>query len=84
MCMRKLSLKTQIGYIRAVTRLADYLKHSPASASAEELRLFQLYLVKQGTSSITLNATLTGLRFFFCQTLNRPEVVGKLSTVSSR
>jgi integrase/recombinase XerD len=48
------------------------------------LRLFQLYLVKQGTSSITLNATLTGLRFFFCQTLNRPEVVGKLSTVSSR
>jgi integrase/recombinase XerD len=81
MCMRKLSPKTQIGYIRAVARLADYLKHSPASASAEELRLFQLYLVKQGTSSITLNATLTGLRFFFCKTLNRPEVVGKLSTV---
>jgi integrase/recombinase XerD len=66
----------------AVARLADYLKHSLASASAVELRLFQLYLVKQGTSSITLNATLTGLRFFFCKTLNRPEVVGKLSTVS--
>jgi site-specific recombinase XerD len=81
MFMRKLSTKTQIGYIRAVARLADYLKHSPASASAEELRLFQLYLVKQGTSNITLNATLTGLRFFFCKTLNRADVVGKLSTV---
>jgi integrase/recombinase XerD len=44
MCMRKLSPKTQIGYVRAVARLANYLKysltHSPASASAEELRLF--------------------------------------------
>jgi integrase/recombinase XerD len=81
MCMRKLSPKAQIGYIRAVARLADYIKNSPAGASAEKLRLFQLYLVKQGTSNITLNATLTGLRFLFCKTLNRPEVMGKLSTV---
>jgi integrase/recombinase XerD len=81
MCMRKRSPKTQIGYIRAVTRLVDYLKHSPARASAEELWLFQLYLVKQGTSNITLNTTPTGLRFFFCQSVNRADVEGELSKV---
>jgi integrase/recombinase XerD len=30
MNMRKLSPKTQIGYMRAVAKLANYLKHSPA------------------------------------------------------
>lgn len=81
MTMRKLSPKTQIGYIRAVAKLAKYLKHSPAKATAEELRQFQIALVEQGTSNITINATLTGLQFLFCKTLNRPDVVNKLSTV---
>jgi len=33
MNMRKLSPKTQIGYIRAVAKLSEYLKHSPAHAT---------------------------------------------------
>ena len=41
MNMRKLSPKTQIGYIRAVAKLSEYLKHSPAHATSEELRQFQ-------------------------------------------
>jgi integrase/recombinase XerD len=36
MNMRKFSPKTQIGYIRAVSKLANYLKHSPAQATSEE------------------------------------------------
>jgi hypothetical protein len=42
MNMRRLSPKTQVGYIPAVTKLATYLKHSPAHATAEELRQFQI------------------------------------------
>ncbi|GAA0859619.1 phage integrase N-terminal SAM-like domain-containing protein [Aliiglaciecola litoralis] len=42
MNMRKLSPKTQIGYLRAVTKLSKYLKHSPAHATAEEVRQFQI------------------------------------------
>lgn len=42
MTMRKLSPKTQAGYIRAVKNLARFLGHSPDSASAEDLRRFQL------------------------------------------
>ena len=78
---RKLSPKTQSGYIRAVEKLTMYLKRSPATASAEDLRRFQLQLVERGVSSITLNATITALRFFFVTTLNRADAVIKMSTV---
>ncbi|MDP5030236.1 phage integrase N-terminal SAM-like domain-containing protein, partial [Paraglaciecola sp.] len=76
---RRLSPKTQIGYIRAVTKLATYLNHSPANATAEELRQFQIALAEQGTSNITINATLSGLQFLYCKTLNRPDVISKLA-----
>jgi len=78
---RKLSPKTQSGYIRAVEKLTMYLKRSPATASAEDLRRFQLQLVERGVSSITLNATITALRFFFETTLDRADAVIKMSRV---
>ncbi|MCP4586698.1 MAG: integrase, partial [Pseudoalteromonas sp.] len=36
MTMRRLSPKTQIGYIRGVKKLATFLKRSPEDATAEE------------------------------------------------
>ena len=81
MTMRRLSPKTQIGYIRGVKKLAAYLKRSPEDATAEELRLFQLALTEQGASNITINATLSGLKFLFHKTLNRLDVMLKVSTV---
>jgi hypothetical protein len=65
MRMRKLEEKTQTCYIRAVRKLAAFLERSPDTASAEDLRRFQLHLVDSGCSPITLNATITGLKFFF-------------------
>ncbi len=62
MTLRKLSPKTQSGYIRAVKKLSCFLGRSPDTATAEDLRLFQLHLVEFGVSSITLNATITGLQ----------------------
>ena len=81
MMLRKLSSNTQSGYIRAVKKLTLYLGHSPATASAEELRRFQLHLVDKGISSITLNATITALRFFFQTTLGRDDAMIKMSSV---
>ena len=81
MRLRKLSPKTQTGYIRAVKRLAGYLGRAPDTATAEDLRRFQLYLVDQGTSPITLNATITGLRFLFEVTLERADLMARMSTV---
>jgi site-specific recombinase XerD len=81
MTMRKLNPKTQSGYIRAVKKLAQFLGRSPDTATAEELRHFQLHLVELGVSSITLNAIITGLRFFFEVTLTRPDALTKMSRV---
>ena len=81
MHLRKLARKTQNSYIRAVKKLADYLGHSPDRATAEDLRRFQLYLTDQGTSRITINATITALRFFFEVTVGDKAVVSKLNTV---
>ena len=81
MTMRKLNPKTQSGYIRAVKKLTCFLGRSPATASREDLRRFQLHLVEGGVSSVTLNATITGLRFFFEVTLERGDAMAKMSHV---
>lgn len=81
MRMRKLEPKTRTGYIRAVRKLAAFLQRSPDTATVEDLRRFQLYLVDQGASPITLNATITGLKFFFEVTLGRGELMAKMQPV---
>ena len=81
MTLRKLGPSTQTGYIRAVVKLTRYLGRSPDTATAQDLRLFQLYMVQQGDSSITINATLTGLKFFFENTLDQPELLKKVQRV---
>jgi len=81
MRMRKMAEHTQDGYIRAVRKLAAFLGRSPDSATIEELRRFQLHLVDAGTGPVTINATITGLRFFFDITLGRPELLAKMQHV---
>lgn len=81
MALRKLNTKTQINYIRSVNKLCEYLKHSPGTATDEELRLFQLFMVNQGDSGATINSTLSGLRFLYQNTLDNPKVIRKLSTI---
>ncbi len=81
MTLRKLNPKTQTAYLRAVEKLTRFLDQSPDAASAEDLRRFQLHLVEGGISSVTLNATITGLKFFFEVTLDRPEAMKKMRHV---
>ena len=81
MRMRKMAEHTQDGYIRAVRKLAAFLGRSPDTATIEELRSFQLHLVDAGAGPVTINATITGLRFFFDITLGRPELLAKMQHV---
>ncbi len=81
MTMRKLSTQTQTAYLRAVKNFAGFLGQSPDAASAEDLRRYQLHLVEQGVSSGNLNATITGLRFFFETTLDHPEIMKRMRHV---
>ena len=81
MRMRKLSAKTQSHYIRAVRQLAKYLRRSPDTATAEDLRGYQLHLADCGVSSISINAAITGLKFFFEVTLGHEELMAKMQPV---
>jgi integrase/recombinase XerD len=81
MRMRKLSPKTQSHYLRAVRQFAGYLGHSPDIATVEDLRRYQLHLVDHGISPVSLNAAITGLKFFFDITLDRAELMAKMQPV---
>jgi site-specific recombinase XerD len=75
MALRKMAPNTQRNYIQYVVGFTRFLGRSPDTADAEDLRRYQLHLVDQGSSSSTLNAKLTALKFFFAVTLDRPEVM---------
>lgn len=81
MRMRKLSPKTQSAYIRAVRNFAQYLGRAPDTATVEELRNYQLHLVDAGTSPMSLNAAIIGLKFFFDITLDRGELMARMQPV---
>ncbi len=81
MLMRKLSEKMQSHYLRWVQRFAAYLRRAPDTATVEDLRRYQLHLVDQGTSPVSLNAAITGLTFFFEITLDRGELMAKMQPV---
>jgi integrase/recombinase XerD len=81
MRLRKLADKPQTHYLRAVRQFAAYLGRSPDTASTEDLRNYQLHLVDQGISPVSLNAAISGLKFFFDITLGRAELMARMQPV---
>nr|WP_315591680.1 site-specific integrase [uncultured Cupriavidus sp.] len=82
MRMRKLADKTQAQYLRTVHQFAAFLGRSPDTASTEDLRRYQLHLVDHGTSPTSLNAAITGLKFFFEVTLCDANRMARMRPVS--
>ncbi|MBA6338168.1 phage integrase N-terminal SAM-like domain-containing protein [Colwellia sp. BRX8-7] len=82
MVIRKLTAKTQIGYVRALNRLCEYLNRSPEDVTRDNLREFQLFLVEDGATGTTINCILSGLRYLYNVTLGKPQLLTKLITVS--
>ena len=74
MRLRKLGEKTQSSYLRWVKSFTRFLERSPDTATAEDLRRYQLRLAEQGVSRISLNAAVTALWFFCDVTLGRAEL----------
>jgi integrase/recombinase XerD len=64
--------------VREFTR---FLGRSPDTATVEDLRGYQLHLVDHGTSPVSLNAAITGLKFFFEITLDQPERMAQMQSV---
>ena len=75
---RKLTAGTQSGHIRSCRRFAAFLKRSPETATADDIRRFQLHLVETGMSICNRNRTMTGVRFLFRVTLRRADLAAEI------
>jgi len=75
---RKLGTGTQRGHIRSCKQFAAFLKRSPDTATAEDIRRFQLHLSETGTSICNRNRIMTGLRFLFRVTLRRLDLAAEI------
>src|SRR2546428_7075606 len=88
---RKLCAETQRGHIHSCKRFAAFLKRSPDTATAEDIRRFQLHLAESGLSicnqphhDVMLSPEMlgllrmTGLKFLFRVTLRRLDLAAEI------
>jgi site-specific recombinase XerD len=78
MTMRRFAHETQRNYLRDVGRFATWLGRSPHTATAEDVRRFQIEQQETGVPVPTMNSIVGALRFFFTHTLDRPDLARKL------
>src|SRR5262249_49023835 len=69
MAVRRLGEKTQQDYIKHVQTFTRFLGRSPDTATAEDLRRFQIQELEQGGESSKRNTQVSPLRFFSAKTL---------------
>ena len=81
MRLRQLGRACQTNYVRAVKKFAAFLGRSPATATAEDIRRFQLHQSETGVQPPTFNGTVSALRFLFTVTMNRPDLSRHLTIV---
>jgi hypothetical protein len=62
----------------AIGRFVTWLGRSPHTATAEDIRRFQIEQQDAGVPAPTMNSIVAALRFFFTRTLDRPELARKL------
>ena len=74
MAMRGLRSDTQREYIRFVRDFAAFLGRPPDTATAEDIRRFQVHQRESGVQPPTINCSVSALRFFFTVTLDRPDL----------
>lgn len=73
--VRNYSPRTIDAYVGGVAKFAKHFARSPDELGSEDLRAFQVHLVRTGTSWSQFNQIVCGLRFFFAVTLGRTEAV---------
>ena len=78
MAARKLNPHTQRGHVYSCKRFAAWLKRSPDTATAEEVRQFQLQRIESGMSICNRNRIMTGVRFLFRVTLRRHDLAAEI------
>ncbi|WP_081732448.1 phage integrase N-terminal SAM-like domain-containing protein [Mesorhizobium sp. L103C119B0] len=84
MLMRGLGSHTQQDYVRHVRRFAAFLGRSPDTATAADIRRFQLHQHESGVGPATINGAVSALRFLFLVTLKRRDLACALIALSDQ
>ena len=82
MTARRFKEKVQEGLRPAREDVHEFLGRSPDTATSEDLRRFQLHMAQQQIGAPTINSAIAALRFFFTETLERPDLVRPLRLVN--
>ena len=78
MAARKLGPHSQRSHISSCKRFAAFLKRSPDTATADDIRRFQMHLAEPGISICNRNRIMTGVRFLFRVTLRRHDLAAEI------
>ena len=78
MTARKFGPASQRSHIESCKRFAAFLKRSPATATPDDVRLFQLDLIESGLSIPNRNRIMSGAKFLFRVTLRRLDLVAEV------
>src|SRR5438477_7406554 len=81
MTVRGFNEHTRRDYVRHVRSFAAFIGRSPDTATAEDLRLYQLHQTRIGMQPASINSSVPALRFFFTVTLDRPDLSRRLTVV---
>ena len=75
---RNLGRHSQRNYLNSCARFATYLARSPETATADDIRRFQLFLIESGASIVHRNRIMTGIKFLLRVTLRRHDLAAEI------
>ena len=78
MTLRNLSPSTQQSYIYAIAKFSRHFGCSPDRLNLEQVRAYQLHMIKQKHSWSHLNQVACALRFFYGVTLGQAEAFERI------
>jgi site-specific recombinase XerD len=78
MSARKLGRHSQRSHLHSCERFAAFLKRSPETAAADDVRRFQLHLIERGASICNRNRIMTGVKFLLKVTLRRHDLAAEI------
>lgn len=84
MAIRNMSPLTQTAYVRAVANFAIHHGVSPDKLTFEDVRSYQVHLIRRGLKVATIIAIMCALRFLYGTTLGLKDASEQNSTAAQR
>ncbi len=78
MTARNLGPHSRRNYLKSCARLAAFLGRSPDTATADDIRRFQLFLIETGASIVGRNRIMTGVKFLLRVTLRQHDLAAEI------